>query len=193
MPLSKSFARALAAGAALAAVIPAAQVAGASEVQRAELERLRASYRDVVALRAQLHREAIRAAGEAKDLGGAQRLVAEDTARLAEYAITHQQRAQALTSVERREGEALMDFQQDAIALRTSLFERSVQDVRLYDDPQRARALVDSTRASLAAFDAALARRGVEGGPLPQVVLAQREALLEQLREAEALTERMTQ
>ncbi|MCA8921185.1 MAG: hypothetical protein KDD82_05215 [Planctomycetes bacterium] len=177
----------------LAAAEDAGSGAQPSEVQRAELERLRASYRDVVALRAQLHREAIRAAGEAKDLGGAQRLVAEDTARLAEYAITHQQRAQALTSVERREGEALMDFQQDAIALRTSLFERSVQDVRLYDDPQRARALVDSTRASLVAFDAALARRGVEGGPLPQVVLAQREALLEQLREAEALTERMTQ
>lgn len=37
MPLSKSFARSLAAGVALAAVIPTAQVAGASEVQRSEV------------------------------------------------------------------------------------------------------------------------------------------------------------
>jgi len=156
-------------------------------VEAAERKRLEANYREAAALREHLRREAIEAAQTQQDLAAAQQLVAVDSAELAAFAVQNQHRAEQLTAVERKEAEALYEFQRDALALRTQLFERRVQDVRLQDDPTLAQALVRSVRANQAQLEAELEHRGLANSPLPDFVDQEREVLTLQLEEALAL------
>ena len=169
------------------ALAEATQGEAPGPVEAAERKRLEANYREATALREHLRREAIEVAQAQLDLAAAQQLVAVDSAELAAFAVLNQHRAEALTAVERKEAEALYEFQRDALALRTQLFERRVQDVRLKGDPQLAEALLRSVRANQAQLEAELERRGLANSPLPDFVAQEREALTRQQEHALAL------
>lgn len=173
------------------ALAEATQGEAPGPVEAAERKRLEANYREATALRGHLRREAIEAAQAQQDLAAAQQLVAVDSAELAAFAVLNQHRAEQLTAVERKEAEALYEFQRDALALRTQLFERRVQDVRLQGDPTLAQALVRSVRAGQTQLEAELERRGLANSPLPDFVAQEREALVLQLEDALTLQQQL--